>query len=393
MGAGAHPVDGGNRSVSAEGIVAVVGALQGLGIPAADQQPGKAYYYGMVCGGVEMIKTLSMCSECYARIPAEIFFKDGAAWMRKTCDVHGVIEALVDPDSSIVTNHYNTTTMGVNKAILVPVTDGCNMSCSWCYTHEVKTPMRSAEYYHNKLIDLYVRGFAILLSGGEPTIRQDFFKLVNELKNNGWPVVTMSNMLRFADPAFVAECTRTGLVTSNNTLLADFSMQHPKNYSGEIAAQKYAALANLERYGLKANCIQFSISDVSEMGWIRKFYDDTKHLYHHMRIRSLYGFWKDDSEKIYLSQLYAGFKQYFDDLTPLVTMHPESSNIYSMYLKTAHCGISLSSSPTVHNVDLLSCRRPTYALALDGKYYSFPVAQIVSEGIQKGWYNGFQIKE
>jgi hypothetical protein len=347
----------------------------------------------MVRGAEFMIKTLSICGECYARVPAEIFFRDGQAWIRKQCDVHGESEALVDPDAGIVMNHYNTTTMGVNKAVLVPVTAECNMSCSWCFTHDVPTPARSAEYYNNKLIDLKVKGFAMLLSGGEPTVRPDFFELVRELSNNGWPVVTMSNMIAFADMSFVQESMQVGLLVGRNTLAVDFSMQHPKNYNGDVAAQKFLALANLERLGLKANCIQFSIGSVDEMKWIRQFYDDTKHLYNHMRIRSLYGFWKDDSEKIYLSQLQAGFKQYFDDLTPLLTTSPESSNIYSTYMQTAFGGISLSSSPTVHNVDLLSARRPTYALALDGKYYSFPVAQIISAGITEGWYNGFRIQE
>jgi pyruvate-formate lyase-activating enzyme len=321
-----------------------------------------------------------------------MFFRDGQAWIRKTCDVHGESEALVDPDSSVVTNHYNIGTMGINKAVLVPITADCNMTCSWCFTHDVPTPARTAKYYNDKLIDLKLQGFAMLLSGGEPTIRPDFFEFVNELTVNGWPVVTMSNMIKFADPLFMQECARVGLV-KNDLLHVDFSMQHPKNYSGEVAAQKFSALANLERFGLKANCIQFSISNLDEMEWIRNFYNDTKHLYRHMRIRSLYGFWKDDSKKIYLSQLQEGFKQYFGDLTPMLTTFPESSNIYSLYTQVENCGISLSSSPTVHNVDLLSARRPTYALALDGKYYSFPVAQIVSEGITKGWYNGFRIKE
>jgi organic radical activating enzyme len=299
---------------------------------------------------------------------------------------------MMDPDASILIDHYNTSTMGINKAILVPVTGKCNMTCSWCYTHDVPTPEQSAEYYNNKLIDLKIKGYAILLSGGEPTDRADFLSFTRDLIANGWLTVTMSNMLKFADPLFMKECLNIGLVRGN-TLLADFSMQHPKNYSGEITAAKFAALANLERFGVKANCVQFSVSSIDELKWIRQFYNDTKHLYNHMRIRTMYGFWKDDSDKMYLSQLYAGFREHFGDLTPVHTNDPESSNIYSLYMRTADCGISLSSSPTVHNVDLLSARRPTLALATDGKYYSFPVAQIISEGIEKGWYNGFRIKE
>jgi hypothetical protein len=201
-------------------------------------------------------------------------------------------------------------------------------------------------------------------------------------------------MIDFSNKSLMLDLINIGMV-SNNILHVDFSMQHPKNYDGEICSKKFAALANLESCGVKANCVQFSISTLDELKWIREFYDNTRHLYSNLRIRTLHGFWKDHSDKIYLSQLFNEFKQNFGDLLPTLSMGEgiEISNMYSIYMKTAYGGISLSSAPTVHNVDLLNARRPTYAYALDGKYYSFPVAQIVNEGIQKGWYNGFKIQE
>lgn len=36
-----------------------------------------------------MLKTLSICSECYKRIPATIVIRDGAAWIQKECPTHG----------------------------------------------------------------------------------------------------------------------------------------------------------------------------------------------------------------------------------------------------------------------------------------------------------------
>lgn len=339
--------------------------------------------------GYASVQTFSMCPTCYKKIAADIVVRDGAAFMYKICPAHGGFFELVDPDAGMVLRQYNTGTQGVNKAVLVPVTGDCNMKCAWCYTDGVQTAPRHAGYYDRLLLDLKQRGYTILLSGGEPTIRPDFSQLVKELQQLGWPVVTMSNMIRFADTGFMQD---SGLI-HGDTLYADFSMQHPKNYSGEVGAAKYAALANLERLGLKANCIQFSIGSLDELQWIRQFYNDTKQLYRNIRIRSLHGFWKDNSKKIYLSQLYAGFMSVFGDLMPLADSRLESTNIYSVYMRDAHCGISLSSSPTVGNVDLLSCRRPTYAVALDDKFYSFPVAQLVSEGIQKGWYNGFRLAD
>jgi hypothetical protein len=261
------------------------------------------------------------------------------------------------------------------------------MKCPWCFTDGVDTPERTAAEYDRQLVDLRLAGYTILLSGGEPTVRGDFIELVAGLQRLGWPVVTMSNMIKFADLEFMRA---SGLVRGD-TLLADFSMQHPKNYSEDVLASKRAALENCGALGIKANCIQFSVASLDELQWIREFYDETKQFYHNIRIRTLYGFWKDDSQKIYLSQLYKRFIEVFGDLIPAADTRLESTNIYSIYMRDPYCGLSLSSSPTVHNVDLLSCRRPTYAVALDGKYYSFPVAQIVSEGITKGWYNGYKL--
>jgi organic radical activating enzyme len=289
----------------------------------------------------------------------------------------------------MVLRNYNLETQGVNKAVLVPVTGKCRMACSWCSVDKSKFEERSAEYYSRELIDLKKQGYTILLSGGEPTDREDFITLVSELHGLGWPVVTMSNMLAFADGNFMKTC---GLIHhASKTLLADFSMQHPKNYSEEAYEEKKKALGNLDNLGLKANCMQFSVSSLDELEWIRTFYNETHHLYRNLRIRTLYGFWEDTSEKIYLSQLYKAFVDVFGDLIPGPDNRLESTNIYSIYMRDPYCGLSLSSSPTIQNVDLLSCRRPTYAVALDGKYYSFPVAQLVSEGIAKGWYNGYKI--
>jgi pyruvate-formate lyase-activating enzyme len=335
-----------------------------------------------------MIKTFSMCPSCYKRIPAAISIKDGAAIMRKTCPAHGKFSAVVDPDGSMVLRQYNQGSLGLNKALLIPVTDKCDMSCPWCYMKGVKTEENSAEYYDSRYFDLKQAGFAILLSGGEPTCREDFIPLVAKLQKLGWTVVTMSNMINFADANFMKQC---GLIY-NKLLLADFSMQHPKNYTEAILASKMQCLKNLGNLGLQANCIQFSVSDLDELPWIRTFYDETKHLYRNIRIRSLHGFWKDKSKKIYLSALYKAFIENFGDLMPMHDMRLESTNIYSIYMRDAHCGISLSSAPTVNNVDLSSCSRPTYGVALDEKYYGFPVAQIVSEGIQKGWYNGYKLQ-
>lgn len=343
-----------------------------------------------------MIQTLSMCPVCYKKIPADISVNNGAAWMFKECPEHGHFSAMVEKDASIINNFYNTSTLGLNNSILVPVYDACNMECPWCFYDMKGEPIKPALFYDRALLDFKIKGYNLLLSGGEPTLRPDFFDFSRILRGKGWEVFTMSNMLKFGEEGFFKEALEAGYIDRpTNTLKASFSMQHPKNYSVEVYKQKMEALINLERFGVQANCIQFSISSLDELAWIRQFYNDTKRLYKHLRIRTMYGNWKDkgNKNKLWLSDLYKEFLSEFSDLIPTMAGYPETSNMYSIYMKTQYGGISLSSAPTVENVDLISAGRPTLSLASDGKCYSVPVAQIVSEGIDKGWYNGFPIKE
>lgn len=345
--------------------------------------------------GDNMIVTMSICPTCYRKIPADIVVHDGAAWMHKECPVHGKFAAMVEKDSSIINTFYDTGTAGYNKSILVPITDSCNMSCPWCYYPMTGKEPFGVKHFDRLLIDKKVQGYNLLLSGGEPTIRPDFLSFSNELRGKGWQLFIMSNMVSLADAGFFADVVAAGYADiQTKTLYASLSMQHPKNYSEDIYRKKVDTLVNLERNGMKANCIQFSISSLDELSWIRTFYDDTKRLYNHIRIRTMYGNWqnKGDKNKIWLSDLYKSFLEEFGDLVPTLATYPETSNIYSIYMRDKYCGISLSSAPTIDNVDLMSCSRPTLQLAKDDKCYSVPVAQIVSEGIDKGWYNGFKIQ-
>ena len=54
--------------------------------------------------------------------------------------------------------------------------------------------------------------------------------------------------------------------------------------------------------------------------------------------------------------------------------------------------VSLSSAPTVENLDYHLCTRPVLMLARDARCYPVPIAQIINEGISLGWKDGFELK-
>jgi hypothetical protein len=199
-------------------------------------------------------------------------------------------------------------------------------------------------------------------------------------------------MLQLADPDFFVRTMNPEHVTGNTYRFA-MSMQHPKNYSKEIEGLKYRALENIGRADLKAMCVMFSIQSLDELDYIRDFYNETKGLYSMLRIRTMFANWENKgSEKLFLSDLHKAFLEKFADLTPVVCNDIEQSNMYCLYMVMKDgMNVSLSSAPTVENVDYHVCSRPVYMLAMDGRCYPVPLAQIINEGISRGWKDGFQL--
>ena len=344
-----------------------------------------------------MIKTLSLCNTCYKKIPAEISFQNDMVVMSKTCDVHGPFTSVVEKDIQHFSKFYEHGTLGQNNTIIIHAYNLCNMSCKWCYYPMGVEQMHDAEYFDNVLLQ-YKGKFNLLLSGGEPTIRPDYFDFVRKLRRYGWFTSSITNMIKLADDDFFARTQNNDFI-ANKTYLYAMSFQHPKNYSEDIKIAKFKALENIEKAGLKAMCVMFSIQSLDELDYIRDFYNHTKHCYTMLRIRTMFKNWanKGDKTNLYSSDLYKAFMDKFYDLMPIQSRRIESSNIYCQYLTmdSAHGGmnVSLSSAPTVENVDYHLCTRPVFMLAMDGRCYPVPLTQIINEGISLGWKDGFKLQK
>jgi len=340
-----------------------------------------------------MIKTLSLCPTCYKKIEAFIDIKNGMAVMTKECDVHGPFSAIVERSAQHVSDFYRIETLGNNNTIIIHANNTCNMSCSWCYYPMGQETMYTFPYY-DSVLGMYKRQrFNLLLSGGEPTLRSDYFQFIREAHANGWQAASITNMIKLADDEFFSQTMNPDFI-QNNLYKFAMSMQHPKNYSKEILDQKMKALGSIEQKGLRAMCVMFSITSLDELEWIREFYNHTKHCYIMLRIRTMFQNWgnKGKSNHIWLSDLHKKYLDVFGDLTPVQCRQIEVSNMYCLYLQQSDgMHVSLSSSPTVENVDYHQCSRPVYMLALDGRCYPVPLAQIINEGIDLGWKDGYKL--
>jgi hypothetical protein len=340
-----------------------------------------------------MIKTLSLCPTCYQKIEAEIHFQNGMVVMTKECPDHGPFSAIVEKDIQHVSNFYHLGTLGRNNTIIIHTHNQCNMKCAWCYYPMGVEPMHPFTYYNNILAQY--GGYNLLMSGGEPTLRPDFFEFTQEAAGYGWGISAITNMLKLAEPEFFTQALNSPLHQGNMLKFA-LSMQHPKNYSSEILAAKVKALENFEATGKHAMCAMFSIQSLDELDYIREWFDVTKKYYPMLRIRTMFKNWanKGDDTRLFLSDLHKAFLHKFADLHPRQSLKVEQSNMYCLYLEVdGGTQISLSGAPTVENLDYHQASRPVFMLAMDGRCYPVPICQIINEGIALGWKDGFRLQQ
>ncbi|RYF96378.1 MAG: radical SAM protein [Chitinophagaceae bacterium] len=181
--------------------------------------------------------TISVCPQCLRRIDAKIVFQDGKVFMLKTCPEHGFQKVLIATDINYYKNirnynkasetplHFNTKThygcpydCGLCQdheqhscLTLIEVTDRCNLTCPTCYA------MSSPHYGRHRsleeietMLNIIVKNEGepdvVQISGGEPTIHPEFFKILDIAKSK--PIrhlMVNTNGIRIANDYSFAE--------------------------------------------------------------------------------------------------------------------------------------------------------------------------------------------
>lgn len=157
--------------------------------------------------------TLSLCPECLKRIDAKIVFEDDNVYMLKRCPEHGNSKILIADDVEYYKNirnynkpsempyTFNTKThygcpydCGLcpdheqhSCLTIVEITDRCNLTCPTCYAESSPHYGRHRSFDEvKKMLDVVVKNEkepdVVQISGGEPTIHPDFFRILDYAK-------------------------------------------------------------------------------------------------------------------------------------------------------------------------------------------------------------------
>lgn len=224
-----------------------------------------------------------ICEKCRNRIPARHVVRDNKVFISKECPSCGATEALVssdaatwqrkremwqyDPETALECR-LNCTTCGHPhhpRMVFLDVTNRCNMNCPICIAN---IPGMGFEFHPPlEYFDHVLRGLSqmdppptVLLFGGEPTMRDDLFEIIDMCRRYDLRVRIVTNGLRLADEAY---CKR--ICDTKAPVLLAFDGRDPAIYNRLRKApnayeKKLKALENLKKFSRRRHTIMCCVA-------------------------------------------------------------------------------------------------------------------------------------
>lgn len=182
--------------------------------------------------------------------------------------------------------------------LYVDLTERCNMDCNFCYNPERSKSDLDFDYFAEVCARLPSPVDWRFL-GGEPSLNQRFFDLIEVALKYGHTVYFASNGYKYNDPAFMERLARwsgkvsVGLSMDGGTLDNHFYDLLNNRSCLDI---KLRALENLRKYGIKRVCLSAIIVRdenervISELYEVARNYSDVVR-YIHYRSAAMVGRW------------------------------------------------------------------------------------------------------
>ncbi len=252
-----------------------------------------------------MPANLGLCHTCHRPVPCEHVVRDGQVYLRKNCPECGISEALISTDAERWQRkreicHYDPDapfTCALNcdecslhrrpRMVFLDVTNRCNMNCPICIANipamgfEFNPPLPYFEHIFDEL-ETWDPKPLIQLFGGEPTVRQDIFEIIEMARNRSLDARIVTNGLKLADEDY---CRR--LCESKVHVLLAFDGDAPEIYerlrkNPSAYRKKVQALENLKKYSRHKNtimsCIARGINDQHVRGLIDLCHEDRRYI-------------------------------------------------------------------------------------------------------------------
>ncbi len=263
---------------------------------------------------------VGICNTCEKLVPVTHREVEGKEYLAKHCPDCGVTTSLISSDSKRYRHkrdimagiHYPGCHMNclqcTHKApnlVFIETTNRCNMNCPICLTNvpAMKFSFEPDMTFFDKIFKHYSVARPcpdIQLFGGEPTMREDLFDIIQLAQTYGFRVRLVTNGLKLADPDYARRIVRSGVVTHISFDGFQKGMYsklrgHPEAF--DLKQKALENIAQLRKEGKKARTVLMSVVDKHINGSDLSHLLDYCHDHEHIRgifLMPLTHMWSED---------------------------------------------------------------------------------------------------
>ncbi len=232
--------------------------------------------------------TISLCPLTYKEVPASIIERDKKIYMIKKDDKGDDIETLIENNNEFYKiTHEDSYMSGEYKKIVYDITGRCNLNCPICY-RDNKIYCREPSLEEIKKFASAFSDKLILLSGGEPTVREDLPEII-KIFSDKTKVILSTNGIMLADFDYLKLLKKNGL---EFVLFAfnGFDDDVYKLINGkQLLSIKNKALENLKKLKINTFLSFLLVKEVNESQIMKslEYYIENRDFIRELRIRSM----------------------------------------------------------------------------------------------------------
>lgn len=346
---------------------------------------------------IESYHTTGLCGTCYRELPAQIEFRDnGAAYIVKTCPVHGYQEAMVERDaefwrSATQTNPNNATWEVYNKVSLVEVTDRCNVQCKHCY-HAPDNAVEDlpAEFIINKALSMPTE--IVCLMGAEPTMREDLPYIIKEITQRKGTIPKRvdiyTNGVKLKNLDYVKELAGSGI----NAI--SMSIHNSEYHKPAIWRNVCTALDNIISAGVQFGQVSFTVENKDHVNEAvdKMLYMKSRGIRPNnfcIRSPAEIGIAFEQDKEIFASEIWQWLVEVAAERGVQFAKHPNfGSNPYHVGATFDELPLQVIHWATVNSVDTSYMYMGPWASFIPNTRSTMLIQAILRDGMKKGWWQG-----
>ena len=351
---------------------------------------------------IKSYNTTGLCGTCYRDLPATIEFRsDGTAVIIKTCPEHGREEFIVEKDWKFWESAKQPTTNNLtweiyNEVSIIEITDRCNVLCKHCYHGpDNKIADKPLDFILSNALRQPTK--EVCLMGAEPTMREDLFDLIREIKSRSKAdkfekkVSMYTNGIKLTEKDFVTSLEAAGLGGIN------ISIHNPDYHKPAIWEKISSGIDNILHSKINLGQISFTVENLEQVEYavdrIMWFKQHNKVPYNFcIRSPADIGTIVAPPDEIFASDIANWIDTVCKQKGLTFFKHDNcGSNPYHIGYLLENMTIQIIHWAGARNIDTSYMNMGPWAEFVPNTRGTFLIQTILRDGLKKGWWQGNRI--